>query len=102
MKSKYFLWGNGILVPSDAFVDEFLKLTGVYLAASGMHFTMLTSLFRKFSFNILKFEEELVSKHGYNIDVHGSIRSFVTKTFGERAMEMTEQLIKGSFESMEA
>lgn len=105
--SKYFLW-SGKIVPSDEFVEEFLKLTKVYLAKEGMTDKLLTAIERRFHLDIFKFDAELArldpeynpkectykGKEGY------SMAMYMEEKFGKRSVEMLDQLINDTFDGV--
>lgn len=102
--SKYFLW-SGKIVPTDEFVKEFLELTGVYLAKEGMSEKVLTAIEKRFHLDIFKFDAELArldpeydpKNCTYKGVKNYSINKYMKEKFGERSVEMLDQIINDTF-----
>lgn len=49
---------------------------------------MLFSITHQFHFDIIKFDDWLQNKHGYETEKDGSIKDFVAKKWGDKACEL--------------
>jgi len=54
---------------------------------------MLSTMIGDIFFDIVKFDDYLVSNFGYNIDIDGSQSDFITRTFGKEANDLITSLI---------
>ena len=53
----------------------------------------LTIIRKRYSVDIIKFDEWLQLEHGYNIEIHGSASDFITARFGEEAASFIKSLL---------
>jgi len=54
---------------------------------------LITSFRKRYSIDIIKFDDWLHKEHGYNEEIHGSIKDFITNCFGKDACSFIESLL---------
>jgi len=54
---------------------------------------LITSLRKKYSIDIINFDDWLHKEHGYNEEIHGSMRDFIILRFGEEACSFIESVL---------
>jgi hypothetical protein len=97
------LFGNFIATPSQKFVDEFLRLTGVYLMASNERFYhhMMSAVQRAFVVDLVAIDDffdcqdrEYDSRWYTYRGKPCSMQQYVTLRFGEKAALMINYLLE--------
>lgn len=105
-KAAGYLFGNDIATPSQRFVDEFLKLTGIYLMHSNAKFYehLLSIVTNCFIVNLPAIDDYFgVLDPDYKPDActymgeKCSMKGYVGKKFGNMGLAMFEYLMKSDF-----
>uniref|UniRef100_A0A6M3K357 Uncharacterized protein n=1 Tax=viral metagenome TaxID=1070528 RepID=A0A6M3K357_9ZZZZ len=54
---------------------------------------MITTMTKRYSIDIIKFDDWLHKEHGYDEEIHGSMNDFIILRFGEKACSFIESLL---------
>jgi len=54
---------------------------------------IMTFYKKRYAINIIKFDDWMIENHGYNCEIHGSLRNFITNTFGKEACDFIWELL---------
>ncbi len=108
-KPRKSFFSNFIVTPSDLFVNKFLEIFNVYLAASNAKWYdhLNSAIAQHYIFDIIAFDDYMAQKDpNYNnvkctykgkSNVSGFM--FITEKYGKEATEMIRYLLDGKFET---